>query len=168
MKKVALFLEHTVEDIEFLYPYHRLREADVAVEVVAPELMEYHGKKGGRFVPDRTLAEAVNMEYDGLFIPGGYAPDRLRNDPRVQEMVRKAVEREVPVAAVCHGPWVLVSARVLSGRKVTGYPTIKDDLANAGADYTGEPVEQDGPILTGTDPEALGKMLPFFLAMLDQ
>ncbi|MDQ7081891.1 MAG: DJ-1/PfpI family protein [Aquificota bacterium] len=103
-------------------------------------MKEYRGKKGMSFKPDRTLKEVVHENFDCVFIPGGYAPDRLRRYTEVLSLVKRHYEDGKLIAAVCHGPWVLISAKVVAGRRVTGFFAIKDDLINAGADYTGEPL----------------------------
>ncbi|MDQ7081825.1 MAG: DJ-1/PfpI family protein [Aquificota bacterium] len=99
-------------------------------------------------------------------MPGGYAPDRLRRYREVLDTVRNHHEEGKLVCAVCHGPWVLISARVVKGRKVTGFHAIRDDLENAGAIYTGEPVEVDGNLITATDPNSMLEMIRVILKKL--
>lgn len=168
MPTVAVLLEDLVEDAEFIYPFYRLQEAGYSVEVLAPAPGEYHGKRGGTFHAKHAADPGRAGEYAGLFIPGGYAPDRLRRSKKVLELVRSIFEEGKPVAAICHGPWVLVSAGIVNGKTVTGFPSIRDDLTNAGARYTGRSVERDGNLLTATDPSALPQMLPQFLELLEQ
>ncbi len=166
MKRVCVLLEELVEDVEFLYPYMRFREEGYEVVSASPQIKEYKGKKGMVFRPDKTIGEVFRENFDCLFIPGGYAPDKLRRYPEVLDMVRRHVENGRIVAAVCHGPWVLVSAKVVKGRKVTGFYAIKDDIENSGAIYTGKPVEEDRNLITATDPSSMLGMMKTILERL--
>lgn len=168
MKSVCVLLEELVEDIEFLYPYMRFKEEGFEVISVAPESKDYRGKKGMIFRPDATFRDVNGRLFDCLFVPGGYAPDKLRRYSEVLSMVRKHLQNEKLVACVCHGPWVLISAKVVKGKKVTGFYAIKDDLENAGAVYTGNPVEEDGNLITATDPSSMLQMMKLILMKLTQ
>jgi len=159
MKKVAILLDDLVEDVEFVYPYYRFLEEDWEVDVLATRLGEFKGKKGGSFVSNKILTKEDFDKYDILYIPGGYAPDRLRRSELVLDFVRYMYENGKIVSAICHAPWVLISAKIIKGKKVTGFFAIKDDIINAGAIYTGNPVEVDGNLITGTDPKAMPKMI---------
>ncbi|NPB08367.1 MAG: type 1 glutamine amidotransferase [Aquificae bacterium] len=166
MKRVLIFLEELVEDAEFLYPYLRFKEEGFSVVSAAPKVKEYKGKKGMSFKPDRTLKEVYHEQFDCVFIPGGYCPDRLRRYPEVLSIVKRHYEEGKIVAAVCHGPWVLISAKIVKGKKVTGFFAIKDDLENAGALYTGNPVEVDGNLITATDPTSMLEMMRLIIERL--
>jgi protease I len=159
MRRVLIFLEDLVEDSEFLYPYLRFKEEGFEVVSAAPRIRDYKGKKGMTFRPDRTLEDVLGEEFDCVFIPGGYAPDRLRRYGEVLDTVRDHHSKGKLVCAVCHGPWVLISAGIVRGRRVTGFYAIKDDLKNAGAVYTGKPVEVDGNLITATDPDSMLEMV---------
>ncbi|NPA32453.1 MAG: type 1 glutamine amidotransferase [Aquificae bacterium] len=159
MRKILVFLEELVEDVEFIYPYLRLKEEGHEVVSCAPKIREYRGKKGMSFKPDKTISEVYHEEFDCVFIPGGYAPDRLRRYPEVLSIVKKHYDKGKLVCAVCHGPWVLISAKIVKGKRVTGFFAIKDDLINAGANYTGKPVEVDGNLITATDPQSMLRMM---------
>ncbi len=161
-----ILLEDLVEDSEFLYPYMRFREEGFDVISTAPVKREYRGKKGMSFVPDTVLKEVLHDSFDCVFIPGGYAPDRLRRYPEVLNLVRRHHEEGRLVCAVCHGPWVLISAKIVEGKRVTGFFAIKDDLENAGAQYTGEEVEVDRNLITATDPSAMLKMMKVIIRKL--
>ncbi len=163
MRRVLIFLEDLVEDSEFLYPYLRFKEEGFDVVSAAPEMRYYSGKKGMNFKPDKTIQEVHGEEFDCVFIPGGYAPDRLRRYREVLDIVRRHYEEGKLVCAVCHGPWVLISAKVVKGKRVTGFFAIKDDLENAGAIYTGKPVEVDGNLITATDPNSMLEMIRVIL-----
>ncbi len=159
MKKVAILLEDFVEDVEFIYPFYRFKEENFHVDVLAPKIREFKGKKGMTFYPNKQVDSDLADEYDALFIPGGYAPDRFRRDRETVELIRNMYKKGKIIAAICHGPWVLISAKIVKGKRITGFFSIKDDLINAGAHYTGHPVEVDGNIITGTDPKAMPEMV---------
>ena len=164
--KVAIFLEELVEDVEFTYPYLRFKEEGFETVSVAPQRKTYKGKKGCSYVPDKVFKEVKEETFDCVYIPGGYAPDRLRRYPEILEFVRRHYEAGKIVAAVCHGPWVLISAGIVKGKRVTGFFAIKDDLINAGALYSGKDVEEDGNLITATDPNAMLKQLPLIVQKL--
>ena len=168
MKRVLVFLEELVEDSEFLYPYMRFLEEGYEVVSSAPLIKEYKGKKGMSFKPDTTIKDIAHEDFDCVFIPGGYAPDRLRRYTEVLGLVKRHYEAGKLVCAVCHGPWVLISAKVVEGKRVTGFMAIKDDLENAGAIYTGEPVEADKNLITATDPKAMLSMMKVIIKKLQK
>ncbi len=157
--KVAMLLEDLVEDVEFIYPYYRFKEEKFTVDIISPEIKTFKGKKGCSFASKKSIRDVDPEDYDILFIPGGYAPDRLRRYPEVLNFVKRVNELGKIIGAVCHGPWVLISAGIVKGKKITGYYAIKDDIVNAGAEYTGKEVERDGNIFTGTDPDAMAELL---------
>ncbi len=163
MKKIALLLDNYVEEVEFIYPYYRFQEEGFKVEVVSSKVGEFKGKNGLIFHSNVEVDPEKANEYDGIFIPGGYAPDRFRRDERIVSLVRKVYDAGKPIGAICHGPWLLISAKVVKGKKVTGFFSIKDDLINAGAIYTGNLVEVDGNLITGTDPKAMPQMVKEFI-----
>ncbi len=163
MKKVAILLEDYVEESEFMYPFYRFQEEGWKVTVVAPEVREYKGKNGLKFKSDVAIREGMENEFDVVFIPGGYAPDRLRRNEKILTFVRKMYELGKPVCTICHGPWVLISAGIIKGKKVTGYFAIKDDIKNAGGNYTGAPFERDGNLFTAQDPKAMPLYLKFII-----
>jgi protease I len=168
MQTVALLVEDLVEDAEFIYPFYRLQEAGYRVEVLAPRPGSFRGKRGGTFRAEKAAAPDDAETYAALFVPGGYAPDRLRRSEEVLELVRRVYASGSPVAAVCHGPWVLVSAGIVKGKNVTSFPSIRDDLVNAGAVHSGKAAEHDGNLITGTDPSALPEMMRLLLQQLAQ
>lgn len=166
MKRVLILLEDLVEDVEFIYPYLRFKEEGFEVISAAPQRREYRGKKGMTFKPDVLIKEVVHENFDCVFIPGGYAPDRLRRYSEVLSLVRRHYEEGKLVCAVCHGPWVLISAKIVEGKRVTGFYAIKDDLVNAGAEYTGEPVEAHKNLITATDPNSMLEMMSVVIRKL--
>ncbi|MCD6383228.1 MAG: type 1 glutamine amidotransferase [Thermoplasmata archaeon] len=155
------------DEKEFIYPYYRILEAGHQVIVGGREKTTYSSKAGVVVQVDKTFAELSSEDVDAIFIPGGYAPDRVRRDENALRIVRELVERGAPVGAVCHGPWLLLSAGVLKGRRVTSFFSIRAEVEAAGASWTGNRVEVDGNLVTGTDPSSLPELLPRFLALLE-
>ncbi len=166
MKKVAILIDDMYEDAEFIYPYYRLIEAGIGVDVIAIKKALYRGKHGTRTKATRAIEEIDRDEYEGVYIPGGYAPDRLRTNPDMLAFVKYLYETKKAVCSVCHGPSLLVSAGILKGKKVTAFHSIKDDIQNADATYTDNSVEEDGNIITAQDPGSLPEMMKLFLSFL--
>ncbi|WP_457621998.1 type 1 glutamine amidotransferase domain-containing protein [Persephonella sp.] len=166
MKKIAILLEDLVEDVEFIYPLYRFMEEGYIVDVLAPRTGEFLGKKGMTFHASKRVDPEMVDYYDAVFIPGGYAPDRFRRDKETIEFIRSMYKKGKIVAAICHGPWALISAKIVKGKRITAFFSIRDDIENAGAIYTGKPVEVDGNIVTATDPKAMPEMMKILTAML--
>ena len=167
-KKVAILTEEMVNDLEFWIPYYRLKEAGVHVTVVGPEAGKTYTGKGG--LPTRSDAAAGEIQadaFDGVVIPGGYAPDHMRRHPAMVRFVRDLFDRGKVVAAICHAGWMLASAEVLSGRKVTSFFAIKDDLVHAGADWVDQEVVVDGNLVTSRMPDDLPAFMKAILAGLE-
>lgn len=159
-KKVLLLVEETYNDREFWYPYYRLKEAGAQVTVVGPEGgRSYNGAAGIKAIADKGAKEVQAADFDGLVIPGGYAPDRMRRHPAMVRLVREMAESGRIVAAICHAGWMLASAGVLAGRTVTGFFAIKDDLVHAGARYVDQEVAVDGNLITSRTPDDLPAFL---------
>lgn len=168
MTSVAILIDEMFEDSEFIYPYYRLLEAGMNVDVVGREKRAYRGKHGTSAKATKTVYEIGSGSYEGVYVPGGYAPDNLRRVPEMVAFVRAMYEEEKAVCALCHGPSLLISAGILNGKRVTAYRSIGDDLRNAGALYSDKAVEQDGNIITGRDPRSLPAVMKLFLARLQQ
>ena len=159
-KKVILLVEETYNDREFWYPYYRLKEAGAQVTVVGPEGgMSYSGAAGIKATADAGIKEVRADDFDGLVIPGGYAPDHMRRHPAMVKLVKDMAEAGKIVAAICHAGWMLASAEVLNGRSVTGFFAIKDDLVHAGAKYLDQEVVVDGNLITSRTPDDLPAFL---------
>ena len=167
-KKVAILIDDMFEDAEFIYPYYRLLEAGLTVDIVGKKRSVYRGKHGPTAKATETIGDLKSSDYDAVYVPGGYAPDRLRREPEMVAFVKALYEEGKVVCAVCHGPSLLVSAGILKGKKVTAYHSIKDDLVNAGASYADKSVEQDGKIITARDPKSLPAMMTLFLPLLEK
>jgi len=156
--RVLILATDGFEQDELLGPRAALLDAGAQVTVASlkpdPIVGEKHGEKGASITPDTTLDHVDTSEFDALVLPGGVAnPDRLRMDDRAVEIVEEFVDDEKLVAAICHGPWLLVEADAVDGRRVTGWPSIRTDLSNAGAHVVDEQVVVDGNLITSRKPE---------------
>jgi protease I len=154
-KKVVILVEELFNDHEFWYPYYRLREAGAQVVVGSGSAGKYTGKSGTQARPDATADQVSPSEFDGVIIPGGYAPDHMRRYPAMVKLVKDLFEARKVVAAICHAGWMLASAEVLAGRKVTSFFAIKDDLVHAGATWVDQEVMVDGNLITSRTPDDL-------------
>jgi protease I len=155
-KRVALLAEANFEDLELWYPLLRLREAGADTFVVGTgSSSSYLGKHG---LPIKVDAEADTVDasqFDAIFVPGGWAPDRLRRYSSVLRLVKEADEQGKIIGSICHGPSVLISAQILKGRTVTCVKAIKDDVVNAGATFVDQEVMRDGNLVTSRTPDDL-------------
>ena len=154
-KRVAMLVEDEFEDRELTGPLEALRQAGAAVSVVGPTAgAEYHGKRGeARVTADLAAGAARMKDFDALVIPGGYAPDKMRMRHAMVDLTREAMEEGKPVAAICHGPQLLISANALGGRTLTCWPSIAVDVKNAGGLYVDKPVVEDGNLITSRKPD---------------
>lgn len=155
-KKIIILVEQMFNDQEFWYPYYRLKEAGVEVVVVGSGSHgAYTGKSGTQTKVDANADEISSSEFDGIIIPGGYAPDHMRRYPAMVRLVKELFDAGKVVAAICHGGWMLASANILEGRTVTSFFAIKDDLTHAGAHWVDEEVVVDGKLITSRKPDDL-------------
>ena len=163
MKRVAVLVEQQYQEMELWYPVYRLREAGHAVTVVGPDAGKtYPSKLGYPAKSDKAIGDVTASDFDAVVVPGGFCPDYLRRSKAIVQLVADMAEANKPVAAICHGPWLLCSTKALRGRKATGFHSIRDDMANAGAEVVDAEVVVDGPIITSRTPEDL----PAFMAAL--
>jgi protease I len=154
-KRVAVFAENNYEDLELWYPVLRLREAGADITIVGTGAQSYTSKHGYPVQADAKADEVRVAEFDAIVIPGGYAPDHMRRHAAMVQLVREAVKQEKVVAAICHAGWMLASANVVRGKRVTGFYSIKDDLTNAGGLYEDSEVVRDGNLITSRMPDDL-------------
>ncbi|MDG6901638.1 MAG: type 1 glutamine amidotransferase [Nitrososphaerota archaeon] len=155
-KKVAMLVENLYEDLEFWYPYYRLKEEGADVTVVGTGSSPlYRGKHGLEAKPDITADQADSRGFDAVVIPGGYAPDYMRRYPALLNFVREMHGQGKVVAAICHAGWVLASAGLTKGLTMTCFSSIKEDVTNAGANYVDRPVVRDGNVITSRFPADL-------------
>ena len=155
-RRILMFVGDIYEDLELWYPKLRLAEAGASVVVAGQKAeQEYKGKHGYPCVSDEAIARMRSGDFDGLVVPGGFMPDKLRRDPDVLELVRGFAAAGKLVAAICHGGWIPISAGVYRGVRVTGSPGIKDDLVNAGAIWEDAPVVIDRHFVSSRKPDDL-------------
>ncbi len=166
-KRVLIFAENDYEDLELWYPKLRLIEAGVQVTVAGPREPVYKSKHGYPAQTDGNVADFNPADFDGVVVPGGWCPDRLRRYEEVLAFTRAISDAGKLVAAVCHGGWVLVSADVLRGKRCTSVAAIKDDMKNAGAVWVDEPCVVDGKLVTAQVPKDLPAFCREMLAVLD-
>jgi protease I len=165
--KVLILAADDFEDMELLYPVYRLREEHVDVTVASLGGTSVTGKKGhGPVAVDASIAEVEADGYDALVIPGGYAPDKLRRDAHVLDLVRSFDGDGRPIAFICHAGWVPISAGILKGRRATSVGAIRDDMVNAGVDWVDEAVVVDGNLISARTPADLGPWMRALLGAL--
>ncbi len=149
-KTIGYFVAHEVEDLEFWVPVMRLREEGAKVIVIGLSTESVRGKHGLEMTPDVSITEAPGAdELDGLVIPGGWAPDKLRRNQGVLQLVRDVHVQGKIVATICHGGWVPISAGIIHGRKATGSSGIKDDIINAGGIWVDEAAFREDNMVWG-------------------
>ena len=151
--KVAVFVEDTYQVLEVWYPYLRLREEGIETVLVGTGMKKEYKSKEGYPAPEELSVKNANPKhFSGVIIPGGYAPDILRRYEEVSCFVKDIYDAGNLTAAICHGGWVLVSADILRGKKVTSFSAIKDDMVNAGAAFFDQEVVVDGNLITSRNP----------------
>ena len=166
-KKILILVETFYNEFEFWYPYYRLKEAGAQVTVVGSGSAETYKSKAGLPVTVDTTAEKVTVaDFDGVVIPGGYAPDHMRRYPAMVGLVKGFAEAGKMVAAICHAGWMLVSADIIRGRSVTSYFSIKDDLVNAGGNWADKEVVVDGSLVTSRTPDDLPAFMRAVIGVL--
>ena len=165
-KKIALLVEENYQDMEAWFPIFRLREEGAEVIIVGTgSSTTYKGKYGYPITVDFSADQVHAEQFDGVVIPGGWAPDRLRQYKTVLDFVRKLAEAGKPVAAICHGGWVLASANLVRDKHVTSFIAIKDDLKNAGANWEDKEVIVDGNLVTSRRPDDLPAFMREFIGL---
>jgi protease I len=154
-KRVGILVEAEFEDRELTGPLDALRAAGATVVLIGPSKgAEFRGKRGEAAVTSDLAAGAARIaDFDALVVPGGYAPDRMRMRHAMVDLVRDAMDAGKPVAAICHGPQLLISANALRGRTLTCWPSIAVDVKNAGGLYVDKPVVEDGNLITSRKPD---------------
>ncbi|MGH7666681.1 MAG: type 1 glutamine amidotransferase domain-containing protein [Candidatus Dormibacteria bacterium] len=160
--KIACLLAKDFEDSEFREPYEKFQLSGHVVTVIGTEAgLELSGAKGSvKATTDKSIDESGPEDFDALFLPGGYSPDKLRADPRMVEFVRNFMEAGKPVMAICHGPQLLLTAGQVKGRRMTAWKTVQGDLREAGAEVVDEPAVVDRNLVTARQPDDI----PAFVA----
>lgn len=159
-KKVAILVADGFEQVELTSPKQALEEAGATTQIVSPKSDKVkgwdHTQWGEEFPVDVPIDQANPNDYDALLLPGGVMnPDNLRTNKQAVQFVRSFFEQQKPVASICHGPWMLVEADVLKGRKVTSYHSIQTDVKNAGANWVDQEVVVDQGLVTSRNPDDL-------------
>jgi len=159
-KRVAILVEDGFEQVELTSPKQALEEAGAKTHIISPKRDKVkgweHTKWGQEFPVDVAIEQANASDYDALLLPGGVMnPDKLRTNRQAVQFVRSFFDQGKPVAAICHGPWTLIEAGVVNGRKVTSYPSIQTDLKNAGANWVDQEVVVDQGLVTSRNPDDL-------------
>ncbi|GAB6990542.1 type 1 glutamine amidotransferase domain-containing protein [Paenibacillus pini] len=155
-KKIIALVDEEFEDLELWYPVYRVREEGAEVHLVGLEKgKSYIGKYGVPAKTDYAFEEVESCDYDGILVPGGWAPDKLRRYGKVIQLVQEMNADHKPIGQICHAGWVLVSAKTLQGVTVTSTPGIRDDMENAGAIWLDEPVVTDRHIISARRPPDL-------------
>ena len=160
-KHVAILVENYFEESEFVKPKEALESAGALTTVVSTgeenlQAMKHDVEKGDTFMPDLTIEDVMFEDYDMLVVPGGVVnADKLRMNEKAREWVRYCMDNEIPLAVICHGPWLLVSADVVNGMKLTSYYTLQDDIRNAGGTWEDKELVIDGNLITSRNPHDL-------------
>lgn len=165
MKKALIITGKFVQDPEYIYPYYRLQEAGFAVDVAVKDKETVFGVVGTKVVPTRDITGIHADEYDILVIPGGArCMEYLRQEKEAVAAIREFYEKNKVIAAICHGSQMLISAKIVKGKKISGYYSIKDDIENAGAIYVDAPAVVDGRIVTSPHYKYMGDWMKATLA----
>lgn len=169
-KKVLLIGGKLIQDHEFFYPKYRLsEEVNLTIDVATPDGQPCESNKGSKILPNLAI-ESVNIgNYDGLVIPGGaHAIEYLRQNSKLIELTSNANEKGVVIASICQGSQILISAKCVKGRTVSGYYSIKDDIENAGGKYLDMPVVQDGNLICTAHYKDMGPWMKRFIDVLNE
>jgi protease I len=176
-RRIAFLATDGVEQRELAEPWDALSNAGAELHLVSLRAGEIRATRddepAGHFTVDRVVSDVRARDYDGLVLPGGVAnPDRLRTHPDAVAFVRAFVDADKPVAAICHGPWMLVEADAVRGRSLTSWPSLKTDIRNAGGEWVDRAVETDQRLVTSRKPDDLpkfcAKLLDIFSRAIDE
>lgn len=157
-KKIAILVANGFEQVEMTDPKKALENAGAKTTIISPEKNKVKGWKhiewGDEFSIDAPLENAIAEDYDALLLPGGVMnPDKLRLHPKAIKFIREFYDANKPIAAICHGPWTLIDAKIVKGKKITSWPSIKNDLLNAGAEWVDQEVVVDKKLVTSRKPD---------------
>jgi protease I len=168
-KKIIILIEDMFNVFEFWYPYYRLKEAGAEVTVVGSgRTAVFTGKPATERKADLSADQVSAKDYDGVVIPGGYAPDMMRRFPAMVKLVKDLDDDGKLVAAICHAGWMLASAKIISGRKLTSFFAIRDDLIHAGAEWVDQEVVVDGNLITSRTPDDLPAFMKAIIQFLNK
>lgn len=173
-RRIAVLATDGVEEVELTQPIEALKQAGAHVTLVSLkrgdiQAMEQDVKAAGTYKVDLAVADASPSTFDGLVLPGGTTnPDKLRQDEAAVGFVRSFVAAGKPIAAICHGPWMLIEAGAVRGRTVTSWPSLRTDLRNAGATWVDETVARDGRLVTSRNPNDLPAFCTAIVALFGE
>jgi protease I len=165
-KTVLLFAGPAYEDLELWYPKIRLEEAGGRTVVAGLGDPEYRGKHGYPVTVDTDVDKVQASDFDGLVIPGGFAPDKMRRNPQLLQLTREIFSAGKPLGFICHAGWVPISAKILKGRKATSVAAIRDDMENAGCHWRDAPVVVDGNLISSRTPADLPQFMQALIGAL--
>ncbi len=166
-KKVLVLVEQEFEDLEMWYPILRMHEADIAVDLAGMKAhTDYLGKYGIPVTTDLSFPQVKTRDYAGLYIPGGWAPDKLRTNPQVLQITKEFFRRNKPIAVICHAPWVLISADAVKGYTMTSFPSLKADLENAGATWVDKKTVVDRNMISARTADDFPVFMKAFIDIL--
>jgi protease I len=167
--RVLVLAADDFEDMELLYPVYRLREEKAQVTVASIGGRAVTGKKGHGPVPaDAAIDDTRSEDFDALVVPGGYAPDKLRRERHVLDLVQAFDRDGKPIAFICHAGWVPISANIVKGRRATSVAAIRDDMVNAGVDWVDEETVVDGNLISARTPADLGPWMQALLRAIEE
>jgi protease I len=167
--RILMIATDGFEDSELLKPLQMLRGSGAEVTLASLKKQEIKGDNGATAMPDAEISNVDSEDFDALLLPGGTKnPDALRMEERVVRTIREFADAGKPVAAICHGPWLLVEADVIRGRTVTGWPSIRTDLRNAGGNVVDQEVAVDGNIVTSRMPEDIPAFVQAFVGLVEK
>jgi protease I len=167
-KTILFFAGPLYEDLELWYPKIRLEEEGASTVVAGTGEKTYQGKRGYPLTVDTSVEEIEADEFDGLVIPGGYAPDIMRRSPKLLQLTREIYQAGKPVAFICHAGWVPISAGIVKGKRGTSVGAIKDDLVNAGMLWEDSPVVVDGNLISSRTPADLPQFMKALIGALQE
>lgn len=167
MKTIAILVADFYDDLELYYPYYRLQEEGMNVHLIGAIKNQAFKSKHGMLATSEYAANEVNPSaYDGLVIPGGFSPDYMRRSKEIMAFAKGFADLQRPMAAICHGPWVMASVCDLKGRQMTSFFSIQDDLKHAGAIWVDAPVVVDGHLVTSRTPKDLPVFVKTFIQLI--
>lgn len=166
-KSILILTADDTQDLEFFYPYYRFIEEGYHVDVATPRGGAFQGKQGMGLKQTKAVADVAESHYDLLYIPGGKAPARLKENELALELTRHFADSGKPIAAICHGAQVLAAAEIIGGIRIAAWPDVEEEVQEAGARYTNEPVVVDGQFITARWPGDLPAHMQSVLQALE-
>lgn len=167
-KKIAIITEDKCEDIEFFYPYYRFFEEGYDVDVITLKGEAFEGKHGLGLKESKAIDTAKPSDYVLLYLPGGKAPQKLRDDEKVLKFVQDFAASGKPIAAICHGPQILISSGLVKGKNISAWPEMKEEIEKAGGIFCDEALKEDGQFITARKPGDLHRHLYGVLKCLEK